>query len=84
MLNVLNLKIYRKLVILAVLSIGLFAATSFTANRATAEPCCYICDVTLASCLNSCGGIYGERTCINECYDYDEECRIAYCSHCPH
>jgi hypothetical protein len=79
-----NLKIYRKLLVLVVLSIGLFAASSFTANRVAAIPCCYVCDVILNMCLNACGGpTTGERTCIESCYADDDICRVENCSHCP-
>lgn len=79
MLNVSSLKLYKKFLVLVVLSTGLFIASS--ANQATsAQPCCSSCDPWYEACVESCQ--LGERGCIEaNCDPYYNWC-IGHCSDC--
>ncbi|HEY0426752.1 MAG TPA: hypothetical protein VGC76_02995 [Pyrinomonadaceae bacterium] len=62
MLSVLNLKIYRKLLILGVLSAGLFFASS-TIGKAEATDCCEDCYAEYLRCAQyTCQ--YSDRNCV--------------------
>lgn len=62
------LKLYRKLLILAVMSVGLFFLSSI--NRVDANPCCNACLATLGSCNDYCHGLSSDpatEECLANC-----------------
>lgn len=74
-----NLKIYRKLFVLIVLTVGLFFASSI--NKAGAEPCCPVCDYQLTMCIKEC--TYSDRECLDNCDAEYVLCRASLCPQCP-
>jgi hypothetical protein len=52
MLKTANLKLYRKFLVLSVLALGLFMASSI--NKAGANPCCSICTQDYNDCVTRC------------------------------
>lgn len=61
MLNMLNLKIYRKLLVLCLLSVGLFIAASANLDRASAVPCCSSCEPAYDACVADCAYHYPQN-----------------------
>lgn len=77
MLSMLNLKLYRKVLVLCLLSIGLFIASSV--NQASAVPCCSSCDTWYLACVENCNSPTSERNCVElNCDPYYNWCS----SHC--
>jgi hypothetical protein len=67
MLNILNLKIYRKFMILAVLAVGLFLAASTNQVEAETTSCCEDCYDSYIRCATA------------TCATNDRECVESFC-----
>jgi len=78
MLKTINLKLYRKFLILAVMIGGLFMVTSI--NRVSAIPCCSDCQAAYDGCVEACYNPNPGKwqQCINE------ECNIPAYLNCFH
>jgi hypothetical protein len=78
-----NLKLYRKLSILCVLTIGLFFAASASKSSAVATSCCDDC----LDAFNYCAGTYcatSDRKCLEDiCIPEYEFCKSNCPTHCP-
>jgi hypothetical protein len=75
MLGSINFKLLRKLLILGVLSSGLFVAFSFGTGQTRASLiCCDLCEPNYWSCLATCGV---DDKCPELCEETRQQCMIS-------
>jgi hypothetical protein len=73
-----NLKIYRKLFLLIVLSVGLFFTASSKQASAEVPDCCDICYNQYTYCVTVICGVTGDRDCVErECLPEYQSCTAA-------
>lgn len=76
-----NLKIYRKLLVLFVLSVGLFFAASAKLNDANASICCSTCKPTYDACVANCAYHYPQNPPrFQQCVQEECDPEAAYCA----